>query len=316
MPVPDVWPKDIFKSFKIMPTKHLSNAFKNLSKIAKGTWKAMGTAAKEIKTATSLFAAFGSESLITKVFNKVIGNYTKYLSDTFWGEVVKEIDFDVMTTAITDILGPIFAGIGTWIADRIAEAPVGASIGGALGGLIGSAYGPMGQLVGTLAGMAIGWLADKIADRVAETTEPPPGAPASIPYGEPGSIPQDYASESYYNWYQKWAAQMASYGETLPLPTWIPPPTAAEYFAGLTPQQERYERYERYSLLGQYQFGTPYVPKSGPYHLTRGEAVVSAKENRQGSGGININIDLRNAVVDNVDRLSQKIAEQVMIRIG
>ncbi|KKM48232.1 hypothetical protein LCGC14_1557870, partial [marine sediment metagenome] len=28
------------------------------------------------------------------------------------------------------------------------------------------------------------------------------------------------------------------------------------------------------------------------------------------------NIDLRNAVVDNVDRLSQKIAEQVMIRIG
>ena len=299
MPVPDVWPKDIFKSFKIIPTKHLSKAFKHLSKIAKGTWKAMGTAAKEIKTATSLFAAFGSESLITKVFDKVIGNYTKYLSDTFWGEVVKEIDFDVMTTAITDILGPIFSAVGGWIGDRIAEAPVAASIGGALGGLIGSAYGPMGQLVGTLAGIAIGWLADKLAGEI----KPLPG--------EPGGIPRDYTSEEYYNWYHANKPFRGTAGAYIPEPTWTPPPPPTK------DRSEQLRIFEEYTLFDTFQHGTPYVPKSGPYHLTRGEAVISAKENRQGSRGeITINIDLRNAVVDNVDRLSQKIAEQVMIRIG
>ncbi len=300
--MPEPWPKDIFKSFKIMPTKHLSNAFKNLSKIAKGTWKAMGTAAKEIKTATSLFAAFGSESLIAKVFDKVIGNYTKYLSDTFWGEVVKEIDFDVMTTAITDILGPIFSGIGEWIGDRIAEAPVAASIGGALGGLlggalgslIGSAYGPMGQVVGTLAGMAIGWLADQLAGEV----KPLPG--------EPGGIPRDYTSEEYYNWYHANKPFRGTAGTYIPKPTWTPdetPPTWA-------PPTLTLPRW-----VQEFQLGTSYVPRTGPAIVHRGEEIIPA--NRRGSRGeITINIDLRNAVVDNVDRLSQKIAEQVMIRIG
>jgi len=60
--------------------------------------------------------------------------------------------------------------------------------------------------------------------------------------------------------------------------------------------------------------GTDFVPRTGPYVLERGEQVIS-KGNR-GNGGIIINIDLRNAVVDNVDRLSRRIAEQVMMRIG
>ena len=69
-------------------------------------------------------------------------------------------------------------------------------------------------------------------------------------------------------------------------------------------------------MLDFYQYGTDFVPRSGPYHLTRGEAVVTAGDNRRGKGEIHVHIDLRNAVVDNVDRLSQKIAEQVLIQIG
>ncbi|BDI54905.1 MAG: tail tape measure protein [Thorarchaeia virus VerdaV2] len=65
-----------------------------------------------------------------------------------------------------------------------------------------------------------------------------------------------------------------------------------------------------------YQHGTDYVPRTGPYILDRGEAVITAKENRRGRGEIHVHIDLRNAVVDNVDRLSQKIAEAVLIQIG
>ena len=273
MPVPDVWPKDIFKSFKIMPTKHLSNAFKNLSKIAKGTWKAMGTAAKEIKTATSLFAAFGSESLITKVFDKVIGNYTTYLSDTFWGEVVKGIDFDVVTTVITDILGPVFTAVGTWIGDKIEQAPIGTAIGGSLGYLIGSFVGHPG--IGAAIGASLGFLIEEIGKSFTRT--------------EFRDTLEDAIDKGY-----------TIYGA----PPDIPFPT---------PDYDLY-RYERYNLP-EYQLGTSYVPRTGPAMVHRGEEIIPP--NRRGSRGeITINIDLRNAVVDNVDRLSQKIAEQVMIRIG
>ncbi|BDI54937.1 MAG: tail tape measure protein [Asgard archaea virus VerdaV3] len=63
-----------------------------------------------------------------------------------------------------------------------------------------------------------------------------------------------------------------------------------------------------------YQKGTPYVPRTGPYILHRGEEVIPA--GRKGKGEIHVHIDLRNAVVDNVDRLSQRIAEAVLIQIG
>jgi len=278
MPVPDVWPKDIFKSFKIIPTKHLSNAFKNLSKIAKGTWKAMGTAAKEIKTATSLFAAFGSESLITKVYDKVIGNYTKYLSDTFWGEVVSGIDFDIVTTAITDILGPVFEEMGSWIGTAIEAAPIGTVVGASIGYLI---RGPIGALIGGMVGFGIETLANFLQD-----------ISGSVGTIEPHEDPMSLVATGRY------------YSETGKI-------------AGGALDLEYMKWWTKTYLLGQYQYGTPYVPESGMYHLTRGEAVITAKENRQSSRGeITINIDLRNAVVDNVDRLSQKIAEQVMIRIG
>ena len=62
------------------------------------------------------------------------------------------------------------------------------------------------------------------------------------------------------------------------------------------------------------QMGTDFVPRTGPYILHRGEEVIP--KGRKSGNTYNINIDLRNAVVDNVDRLSQRIVEQVMIQIG
>ena len=285
MPVPDVWPKDIFKSFKIIPTKHLSKAFKHLSKIAKGTWNAMGKAAKEIKTATSLFAAFGSESLITKVFDKVIGNYTKYLSDTFWGEVIKGIDFDVITTAITDILGPIFEGIGGWIGDAIEAAPIGTVVGASIGYLI---RGPIGALIGGMIGFGIETLANLLQGisgsiGIIEPKEDPMHLEAiGRYYHETGKIAGGVLDEEYMQW---WARTYLNLGG---------------FNLGELPV---------------FQLGTSYVPRTGPAIVHRGEEIIPANR-RRSRGEININIDLRNAVVDNVDRLSQKIAEQVMIRIG
>ena len=307
MPVPDVWPKDIFKSFKIIPTKHLSNAFKNLSKIAKGTWKAMGTAAKEIKTATNLFAAFGSESLITKVFDKVIGNYTKYLSDTFWGEVVKGIDFDVITTTITDILGPVFSEVGSWIGAAIEEAPIGTVVGASIGYLI---KGPIGALIGGMVGFGIETLANFLQDISGSvgTIEPHEDIMSPIAigryYSETGKIMKGPMDEEYMQW---WARTYISGG--------------AEVGGGAAPMGDiNMEVLDRIlaaqfaaGTFGSYQFGG-LIPRTGPYLLHKREEVIPA--NRRGSQGITINIDLRNAVVDNVDRLSQKIAEQVMIRIG
>ena len=60
--------------------------------------------------------------------------------------------------------------------------------------------------------------------------------------------------------------------------------------------------------------GINYVPRTQPYLLERGEAVIA--KGKASRGEIHVHIDLRNAVVDNVDRLSQKIAEQVLIQIG
>lgn len=60
--------------------------------------------------------------------------------------------------------------------------------------------------------------------------------------------------------------------------------------------------------------GIERVPRTGPYILEVGEKVIPAR----GRGGreIHVHIDLRNAVIDNVDRLSQKIVEQVLIQVG
>lgn len=68
------------------------------------------------------------------------------------------------------------------------------------------------------------------------------------------------------------------------------------------------------SGLLSYQHGTSYVPQTGPYILHRGEEVISAGKTSKGE--IHVHVDLRNAVVDNVDRLSQRIAEAVLIQIG
>lgn len=60
--------------------------------------------------------------------------------------------------------------------------------------------------------------------------------------------------------------------------------------------------------------GIDYVPRTGPYILERGEKVTA--KGKTGRGEIHVHVDLRNAVVDNVDRLSNRIAEAVLIQIG
>lgn len=60
--------------------------------------------------------------------------------------------------------------------------------------------------------------------------------------------------------------------------------------------------------------GTDYVPKTGAYILEQGESVIA--KGRKGKGEIHVHIDLRNAVVDNVDRLVQRVAEEVLIQVG
>ena len=339
-------PRDPFEK-KYDPV--MFKAFDALRKVAKSTWNAMGETLREIKASTSLLAAFGSEALIAKVYNKVIGNYTKFLSDTFWSEIVKGIDFSLMTTAVTDILAPVFSGIGEWIGDRIEEAPIGTAIGASLGSLIGSFAGltsigaaiggalgylieeaPIGGTIGTIIGGAVGGviggpfgaliaapigaalgaliesLITDTADIISRgfTYEPVPGTQADMirlmglyhaNFLQTGDV------MTLREWY--WDVYVPSLGGD--------GDGAGTRFDKLNPD----DFMDRYGSLKAFQSGTPYVPESGIYHLTQGEAVIPAGRNRSGSE-IHVHIDLRNAVVDNIDRLSQKIVEQVMIQLG
>lgn len=56
------------------------------------------------------------------------------------------------------------------------------------------------------------------------------------------------------------------------------------------------------------------IKRTGYYRLHKDEKVIKAGETNKKE--IHIHIDLRNAVVDNVDRLASRIAEQVLIQIG
>ncbi len=58
------------------------------------------------------------------------------------------------------------------------------------------------------------------------------------------------------------------------------------------------------------------VPRTGIYMLQKKEEVIPARNAGRSNGEIHIHLDLRNAVVDNVDRLIQTVTEQVLIQIG
>ncbi|KKL17965.1 hypothetical protein LCGC14_2480250 [marine sediment metagenome] len=326
-------------------------AFDALRKVAKTTWKAMGSTLKEIKASTSLLAAFGSQSLIAKVFDKVITNWGSYLSNTLWGEVVSGIDFTIMTTVITDILGPIFAGVGGWIGDRIEEAPIGTSLGASIGALIGSFAGnaaigaviggaigysieqaPMGAALGTLIGAALGnviggpfgtlivtpigtALGALIESIIIDITESDAykaafGILPEEDISRLGKLKEymdmgfEITSDTFLDYLidlEKKSGLIALLG----LLGAFPPPGAGGYYPGAGGLPPGYQ---------QFQFGTPFVQRTGPAIVHRGEEIIPA--NRRGRGEITINIDLRNAVVDNVDRLSQRIAEMVWMKIG
>jgi len=282
-------------------------AFDAMAKTKKATWKAMKEAVKYVDKATNILSAFGSASLISKVYDKVIGNYTAYLSNVFWGKIVKGIDFEAITTVITDILGPIFSGIGTIIGDLIEAAPIGTAIGGGLGYVIGSFYGS--PIIGGIIGAALGGLIESFYGILGDIVE---AAPAGAPYKtEVWKLYEEQTGNKYtgiFDWkYIDWY-------NNIYLPSLAATPTTGTYGVGI---MDPWAGYGGLGGLQEFQLGTPYVPKTGIYGLTKGEAVITAKENRRGSKNeIHIHIDLRNAVVENVDRLSQKIAEQVLIQIG
>jgi len=64
------------------------------------------------------------------------------------------------------------------------------------------------------------------------------------------------------------------------------------------------------------QSGTSSVPYTGLYQLHSREQVIPANEARTKNSEIHIHLNIRDAVIDNIDRFTQKMVEQVMIQIG
>lgn len=331
-------PEDLFKQFRTSGfMKVMNKTFDTIAKTKKATWKAMGTAVKAVKTATDLLSVFGSTSLIAKVFDKVISNYTTYLSNIFWGEVVEGIDFDIMTTAITDVIGPIFQGIGEWIGDRIEEAPVGTVIGGSLGYLIGSFVGHPG--IGAAIGASLGYLINSYTNVVGAVTAPDPTELRTTVATMYGRNPDFNIMYQFFKKNTRWTNVLKGFGidSAEDLKNWFlsglpPPPPSQVYLGGaltLGPPPDYGANIPGgvwglppdYGGImgpimpyGSYQFGGT-IPKTGPYLLHKNEEVISA--NKRDRGGITINIDLKNAiVVENYDRFVHKLVEQVMMKIG
>ena len=336
-------PRDPFEK-KYDPV--MFKAFDALRKVAKSTWKAMGSTLKEIKASTSLLAAFGSEALIAKVYSKVIGNYTKYLSNTFWGEVIKGIDFGIMTTAVTDILGPIFSGVGEWIGDRIEEAPIGTSVGIALGNLIGSFMGqpvigaaiggaigysieqsPVGATIGGAIGLAIGGIfGGTVGATVGVTVGTVLGGWLDTIFGDAAerykaveveAAKRSEIIKSLVEYYGIDPTKLRGGATAENIYNAVMAAAKAAGAAGVGAYTFTYQdRAGPTNPFQYYQYGTSYVPRTGLAIVHRAEEIIPANRRKRSTGGININIDLRNAVVDNIDRLSQKIVEQVMIQLG
>ncbi|MDR2018571.1 MAG: hypothetical protein LBQ00_06850 [Syntrophobacterales bacterium] len=61
-------------------------------------------------------------------------------------------------------------------------------------------------------------------------------------------------------------------------------------------------------VLGSYATGTDYVPRTGPYLLHQGEAVIKASQN---TGGRSINITFGDIVVSGVDKDARQIAREI-----
>jgi len=162
------------------------------------------------------------------------------------------------------------AVIGGGIGIAIEAAPVGSAIGGGLGLLIGSFAG--NPLIGAAIGLALGALIDSFLN------DPDTGL-GSAPAGRLG-LP-DYM----YDFPGAGGA-----GDQA---------RAASAAAGIAGRGDKFNADDFMNMFGggRFQSGTPYVPESGMYHLTKGERVTSASQNSAGDGGGAISITIEGNLV-------------------
>jgi len=122
-------------------------------------FKAIKEAAGPVSQVLESFISAGAAK---DVFSTVVDAYSGYLSDVFWGQILNAINWDSITSVITDVLGPFFEEIGGIIATGLESvfeaAPFGASLGAVLGSLIGSIWGPLVSMIGGLLGAGLGAL--------------------------------------------------------------------------------------------------------------------------------------------------------------
>lgn len=78
---------------------------------------------KAIKASGSVVAdlltSFQNAGTATDVFKSVVSDYSTYLSDTFWGEILTAIDFETITALFVDTLGPALEGAAEALAGVI-----------------------------------------------------------------------------------------------------------------------------------------------------------------------------------------------------
>lgn len=226
-------PEDMFAQFR-------DPKFAKATRLATSLFKTIKDNAEPIADVLDAFLSAGSAS---NVFKNVVDNFAGYLSNTFWGQVLTGIDFTTINTLMTEVLGPIFAQIGSYLGTAFASAPVGTAIGGLIGSITGM-FLPGGQvwmLIGAGVGTGIEWLINYFKELWGGSDNwwdflhdlfIPPG------YGEPAEGPV---------------------GGGINLPG-----GGGDYIYDLLG-----------SLLGSFQFGTDYVPRTGVYRLHEGERVDS-----------------------------------------
>ncbi len=218
---------------------------------------------------------------------------------------------DLVAEGFSTILDPIMTALGT----AIAAAPIGTALGVAIGGLIGSFAGnaEIGAVIGGAIGYSIeqapigGTLGTIVGGAIGNVIGGPFGAMIAAPIGAAlgalidslivditqsdvykdakGILPDedifrleklkefmDMGIDVYSSEFLDYLIELQKSGAKLPN---FP---AGSFMQGALPTFQGF------------QSGTPYVPESGIYHLTKGEAVISASENSGGTGDINITI--------------------------
>ena len=284
--------------------KDLVKNFKLTVKDILGIFDAIGVFAPVMDAASGIVEIF-SGKLQVKLLPSMQG-----IIDAILGEEMMTA-LDLVATGFSTILDPIISALGVAIAAApmgvalgasiggligsfagnaeigaliggalgfvIEQAPIGSIIGGGLGTLIGSFAGS--PIIGGVIGTALGFLIEEIAKSFTRT--------------EFGDM-LDMVIEAGYTLQDLNDMLLAglSYEEIL---TKIKDKVSDDTLARDPPTDaQRLMAIAAVNITGgglqAFQSGTPYVPESGIYHLTRGEAVIPASENSGGTGDINITI--------------------------